>query len=68
MIVKRKGALVDSQDTRGRTPLSYAAEQRHIVVLRQLLAGGAQVGWEIRRGKRHWGGQSVREGGRCGWN
>lgn len=44
MALLRKGALVDSQDTRGRTPLSYAAEQGHIVVVRQLLARGAQVG------------------------
>lgn len=43
MVLLRKGALVDSQDARGRTPLSHAAEQGHKAVVRQLLAGGAQV-------------------------
>jgi hypothetical protein len=46
-----RGAEVNFKDKDGRTPLSFAAENRHVAVVRLLLMKGAEVNFEDESGQ-----------------
>ena len=46
-----RGARIDDQDNRGRTPLMIAAELNHTVAVELLLAHGADKGLRDKQGK-----------------